>query len=124
MDSIRQKQVAELIRRNFSMVLVAEGRYIYGSTVMVTVTNVVMSPDMSLAKIYISIFNAENKETVLNQMDDHYPRLKQALHQKIRKQLRIMPEFKLFIDDMVDEMYNVDALFNKLKKTDQEKAPE
>ena len=44
MGTVRQKQVAEVIKRNFGMVLQQEGSYIYGSEVLVTVTNVIMSP--------------------------------------------------------------------------------
>ena len=71
METIRQKQVAELIRRNFSMVLSSEGKYIYEDA-MVTVTGVKMSPDMSLAKIYVSIYNYENKQEVILMMEEHY----------------------------------------------------
>ncbi len=115
MMTIRQKQVAELVLRNFSMVLIAEGKSIYDSSVLVTVTNVVMSPDLALAKIYLSIFNTAQKEEVLTQLQDNHAKLKQSLHQKLRNQLRIMPEFKMFLDDTVDEMYNVNALFSKIE---------
>ena len=56
MESKRQKQVAELIKRNFGTLLQQEGAYIYGSEALVTVTSVKMSPDMSLAKIYLSVY--------------------------------------------------------------------
>ncbi|HRH99481.1 MAG TPA: 30S ribosome-binding factor RbfA [Saprospiraceae bacterium] len=114
MDSIRQLKVAELLKRNFSIVLVSEGKYIYGSQVLVTVTQVKISPDMSLAKIYLSIFNTENKQEPILEMEESYQRLKQALHQRIKSQLRVMPELKFFLDDTVDEMYKVDALLKKM----------
>lgn len=113
MEKIRQKQVAELIRRNFSMVLLAEGRYIYDIKVLVSVTNVIMSPDLGLAKVYLSIYNTDNKQEVLLQMEEQYPRLKHALHRKLSKTMRSMPELKFFIDDTVDEVYSVEALFKK-----------
>lgn len=116
MDSIRQKQVSELLRRQFSYVLAAEGAYIYGNSVLVTITSVSISPDFSLAKVYLSIFNTEDKQSVILEMDEHYARLKQALHQRIKKQIRTMPELKFYIDDMMDEVYKVDALFKKFEK--------
>ena len=59
-ESKRQLQTGELIRRNFGHVLQQQGSYIYGAA-FVTVTNVKMSPDLGIAKIYISVFN--NEET-------------------------------------------------------------
>lgn len=113
MESIRQKQIGELIRRQFSMVLTAEGRYIYGSQVLVTVTHVMMSPDLALAKVYLSIFNTGQKEGVLRSLEDNYQRLKLALHQKIKKQIRVMPELRFYLDETMDEVYKVEALFKK-----------
>ncbi len=119
METIRQKQVAELIKRHFSMVLQAEGSYIYGQEVMVSVTSVKVSPDFSLAKIYLSVFNTENKQATILEMEDEMLRLKQALAARIRKQVRRIPEITFFLDDTIDEMYRINALFNRLHNEDQ-----
>ncbi len=113
MDSIRQKQVGELIRRQFSMILAREGRYVYGQQALVTITQVLMTSDLALAKVYLSIYNTENKQEVILLMEDSYPRLKHALHISLKKQIRAMPEMKFYIDDTIDEVYKVDALFKK-----------
>jgi ribosome-binding factor A len=118
MESIRQKQVAELIRRQFSMILTEEGKYIYGDA-LVTVTGVKMSPDLALSKVYLSIFNHENPQEVILMMEENYPRLKHALHQKLRKQLRVMPEMRFYIDDTLTEVYKLEALFKKLHEEKQ-----
>ena len=119
MPSIRLKQVAELIKRNFSVVLQQEGSYIYGAEPFVTVTNVVMTPDFSIAKIYVSVFNTENKQAVILLMEDEYHRLKQSLAQRLRKHIRRMPELHFYIDDMLDEMERVDELFKRLEADNQ-----
>ena len=119
MASIRQKQVAELIKRNFSQVLQQEGAYVYGTEPFVTVTNVVLTPDFSVAKIYLSIFNTENKQEVILMMEDQHYRLKQALNYRLAKQIRRMPEITFYIDDMLDEMERVDALFKRLEAENQ-----
>ena len=118
MESIRQKQIAEVIRRQFSAVLTAEGKYIYGSG-LVTITEVKMSPDLNLAKMYLSIFNTENKQEVIQMMEEHYSRLKQSLHQRIKKQMRVMPELRFYLDDTLDEVYKLDALFKKIHEEKQ-----
>ena len=119
MDTKRQKQVAELIKRHFSMVLQKEGSYIYGNEIMVTVTQVRMSPDLSLAKIYLSVFNTENKQAVMIVLEENLHRLRQGLVARIRKHVRRIPEINLYFDDTIDEMYRLDALFKRLHRENQ-----
>lgn len=114
MESKRQRQVAEIIKRNFSFVLQQEGSYIYGAKPLVTVTEVKVTPDMSLAKIYLSIWNTDNKQAVLLQMEEEHQRLKQAMAARVKRQLRRLPEMSYFEDEMLDEMYKVDNLFDRL----------
>ncbi len=119
MATVRQKQVAEVIKRNFSMVLQQEGSYIYGSEVLVTVTNVKMTPDFSMAKIYLSVYNTENKQEAILEMEENITRLKQSLAYRIKKHVRRMPDIQFFLDDTLDEMERLNALFNKLHEEKQ-----
>ena len=113
MESKRQRQIAELIKRNFSMVLMEEGMYIYGDA-MVSVTNVLISPDLRLAKIYLSIFNSEDKNGVLEAVQQHISPLKHNLVSRIRKHVRFIPDIAVYNDDLLDEMYNVNELLDNL----------
>lgn len=119
MESIRQRQIAELIKRHFSILLQSEGRYIYGPEALVTVTGVKMTPDFAKAKIYLSVFNTEHKQEVMLQMEDQTFHLRQALARRIKSEVRRIPEIEFFLDDTVDEMYRVEELFNKLEKDGQ-----
>ena len=112
-ETKRMKQVAELIRRHFGSVLFQEGSYIYGNA-LVTVTNVKMTADLGLAKIYLSVYNTENKQEVMLMMQENLHRLRQALSQRIERHIRRIPNINFYIDDTVDEMYRVDALFDKI----------
>jgi ribosome-binding factor A len=116
MATIRQNQIAEMIKRHFSQLLQQEGAYIYGTEPFVTVTAVKMTPDFSLAKIYLSVFNTENKQAVILEMEDSYHRLKQALTYRIAKQIRRIPELKFYLDDTLDEMYRVESLLQRLEE--------
>ena len=118
-ESKRQQQVAEMIRRNFSRVLQQEGAYLYGNDIMVTVTNVIMTPDFGMAKIYLSIFNTENKQAVILQMEEGHHRLKQVLASFIRKKVRRMPDISFYIDETMDEMYRLNDMFKKLNDENQ-----
>jgi ribosome-binding factor A len=82
---------------------------------MVSVTGVNMSPDLGIAKIYISIYNAMNKQEVLIQLQENMHRLKNHLYQRIRKKVRRVPDLNLHIDDTLDEMEHLNQLFDKIK---------
>ena len=114
METKRQKQIAELIKRNFSLFLQDEGRLIYGNSVLVTVTEVKITPDFAQAKIYLSIYNTENKQEPILEIRENYHRVKQVMAQRLKSQMRRIPEFDFFIDETVDEMYRVQALFDRL----------
>lgn len=116
MESKRQKQVGEVVRRNFSMVLQNEGGYIYGNEPMVTVTSVRLSPDMGIAKIYLSVYNVEDKQSVVLQMEASNQKLRQALAHRVKRHMRRVPELNFFLDDTLDEMYRLNGLFNQLDK--------
>lgn len=115
MESKRQLQVAEVIKRNFSTVLQQEGSYIYDDA-LVTVTNVKVTPDFSLAKIYLSVFNADDKMSVLYMIENSLFPLKQALAKRIRKQVRRIPEIAVYIDDTLDEMYKLNHIFKSIRE--------
>lgn len=118
MQTKRQLQVAELIKRQFSEILLAEGSYIY-SDALVTVTNVKVSPDFGLAKIYLSIYNTDNKQGVLLSLEDNHHRLKQQFGRRLRRHMRRIPDFDMYIDDTLDEMYRLNALFDRLEENNQ-----
>ncbi|MBK9336720.1 MAG: 30S ribosome-binding factor RbfA [Lewinellaceae bacterium] len=119
METKRQKQVGELLRRYFGMVLTEEGSLIYGRDKLVTVTGVKMSPDLLIAKIYISVYGTEHKQEVILELEEHYPRLRQAMGSKVGKNMRRVPHLEFFLDDTVDEMYRVEALLNRVQDEDE-----
>jgi ribosome-binding factor A len=119
MDTIKQKQISELVKRNFSVVLQDEGTNIYGAKPLVTVTNVKVSPDLGQAKIYLSVYNTENKQEVLLEMEEEKSRLKQALGYRLRKLVRRIPDIDFYLDDTLDEMFRIDQLFGRLRADNQ-----
>ncbi|MBP6397514.1 MAG: ribosome-binding factor A [Saprospiraceae bacterium] len=114
METKRQLQLGELIKRNFSTVLQQEGRYIYGD-VLVSVTKAIISPDLSQVKIYLSIYGTEEKEEILQNIENQTFQLKQGLAHRIKSQIRRIPEIYLYLDDTLDEMYRVDGLLDRIK---------
>ncbi len=115
MESKRQRQVAALIKRNFSEVLQQQGYYLYGSKPLVTVTEVSVTPDLFLARIYLSIFNADDKQAVLEKLERHNRKLRQALATRIRRHVRRIPEIEFYEDNTLDEMWRLNEVFDKLR---------
>ncbi len=113
--SVRKLQVAELLRRNISLVFQAEGRYIYGLEPMVTVTTVQVTPDLALAKVYLSVFNTDNKQAVLLEINTALREIKRNLYNRIKKHVRRMPEVTFYLDDTLDEFMRVDEMMQRLR---------
>ena len=118
METKRQKQISELIRRQFSMVLMEEGPYIFEKA-LVTVTNVVVSPDMQTAKIYLSIFNTDNKQEVMMGIEENSHRLRLSLSAKVGKQIRRIPELHFYLDESLDEVFRMDQILANLRANNQ-----
>lgn len=115
----RQRQVGQIVKRHFSQVLMFEGRNIYGNEALVTVTNVFMTPDMGIAKIYLSIFNVENKQEIMLLLENELQLLKTRLASRVKNHLRRVPDIWVFMDDTLDEMYRLSQVFDKLHEEKQ-----
>jgi len=114
METRRQLQTGELIKRHFSTVMREQGTYIYGNEALVSVTKVIMSPDLGLAKIYLSVYNTEDKNAILLMIREEKNRLKQQLTSRVRKHVRRIPRVDFYLDDTLDEMYKIDELLNSI----------
>ncbi len=89
------------------------GSYSLSPGRIITVTVVRISPDLSLAKVYLSIFPSENTEEVLQTFLDHRKTIRHELGEKIRHQLRAVPELAFFVDDTLDYVDNIENLLKK-----------
>lgn len=115
MDTKRQSQVAEVVKRNFSEVLQFEAGNIVGHKALITVTKVKMSPDLVNANIYLSVFGAEDKLAPIEMLNEELQTLRGKLGQRIKKQVRIIPYISLLLDDTIDEMYRIQNLMQRLE---------
>jgi len=118
MESKRQKQTAEVIRRHFGYVLQQEGIYIYGDA-FVTVTKVFVSPDISMAKIYLSVYNVDNKQLIIDRVTHNLAHLKKNLAYRIRKHVRRIPEISFYLDETLDEIDRVNKLLDSTLRKDE-----
>ncbi|MCZ2443087.1 MAG: 30S ribosome-binding factor RbfA [Flavobacteriales bacterium] len=113
MESTRQLKVARLIQKVISQILIKEGSGIYGH-MMVSVTMVRISPDLSVAKIYLSIFGAASPKQVIESLNKHKPHIRFLLGAELKKQLRIIPELIFYYDDSAEYAEKIDRLFDEM----------
>ncbi len=108
MESTRQKKVARLLQKEIGKILQRKTSELGGR--MITVTVVRMSPDLSLAKIYLSFFPVKENENPLIPLKEHTAHIRHELGNKVRNQLRIIPELAFFVDDSLDYIEKIEKL--------------
>ena len=112
MESTRQQKIAKQIQKDVAEILQKEGAPIVRGS-LVTVTAVRVSPDFGYAKIYVSIFPFERSGEVMQELEHNIRFVRGALGQRIRNQLKNIPEIQFFLDDSLEYIENIDSLLNK-----------
>lgn len=109
MESTRQKKISRLIQKEIAEIFLKKGTEIAQGK-LVSITKVRISPDLSFAKVYVSIFPSNSNDIILKSIQDHSSKIRFEMGQKVRSQLRIVPEIAFFIDDSLDYIDNIDRL--------------
>jgi ribosome-binding factor A len=108
-ESTRQKKVSRLVQKEVAEIFLKKGIE-YAPGKMISITRVRVSPDLSFARIFISIFPSANQEEVLHAVQEHAQKIRFELGLKVRSQLRIVPEIAFFVDDSLDYIDKIDKL--------------
>ena len=111
MQETRQNKIARLLQKELSMIFQEQTRAMHGT--MVSVTRVRISPDLSICTAYLSVFPSERGEEILENINRTNQQIRYALGQRVRHQLRIVPELRFFIDDSLDYIEHIDELLKK-----------
>lgn len=111
METTRQNKISRLIQKEMGELLLQSSHLFPGA--MITVTRVNITPDLSLARINVSVFAANDKDAVLKQLDAHSREFRFLLGKRIRNQVRIIPELQFFIDDTLDYLEHIDNLLKQ-----------
>ncbi|MEZ7838398.1 MAG: 30S ribosome-binding factor RbfA [Flavobacteriales bacterium] len=109
MESTRQKKVARQIQKDLAQILMTRTSSIAPGTI-ISVSLVRMSPDLSYAKVYLSVFPLKDKEAFLKAISIQGAEIRNELGKLVRHQLRIVPALSFYIDDSVDYAENIDRL--------------
>lgn len=111
MQETRQNRISRLLQKELSLIFQSQTRMMHG--VMVSVTRVKISPDLSICTAYLSIFPSEKGEEILSAVTQNQATIRYDLGQRVRNQLRIIPELRFFIDDSLDYLNRIDELLKK-----------
>ena len=119
METIRQRQVAKNIQITMSEIVQRDLTNILDGA-MVTISGVRVTPDLYTARIYVSIYNHKNPETVLENLDKNNKHIRGLLGNKIRNKVRSIPQLEFFKDDTLDDVQNLERIFSEIKMKDAE----
>jgi ribosome-binding factor A len=112
MDTTRQNKISRLIQKDMADILQREGKDLFHG-VLISVTRVRVTSDLSIARVYLSIFPSDKASNILFEIKHLHAKLRGLLGQKVGKQLRIVPQLDFHLDDSLDYIDNIDRLLKE-----------
>ncbi len=109
MESQRQSKVSRLVQKELSDIFQKQGNNLFGGG-MISVTMVRVTPDLGVAKVYVSLFPPERKQELFDSVKIQVKTVRHELGRRVKNQLRIVPELLFFIDDSLDYARKIDEL--------------
>ena len=110
--STRQLKVARELQRYLAEIIRSKGMAVFGGA-MVTVSEVRISPDLSIAQVYTSIFPSDKAEKVMRILEEEKKAIRGELGRQVASQLRIVPELDFYLDSTLDYAEHIDELLKK-----------
>jgi len=108
MDTNRQQKVNRLIQKELSEIFLLDTKKMQG--VLISVTNVRVSPDLGIAHAYLSVFPSEKAGELVRNINENVKTVRYDLGKRLRNQLRVIPELTFHLDDSLDYIENIDRL--------------
>ena len=109
MSSTRQSKIERLIQRDLGDIF-QKGTSSLFKGKMITVTKVRISPDLSVARVYLSLFPVDDKKEFIDYINEIAGQIRFDLGKRVRHQLRKIPKLTFFVDDSLDYIDNIDKL--------------
>lgn len=114
-ESKRQKQIGKLVMEELSIIFQREGMNIVDGG-MVSVSKVMLTPDLLEARVYLSLFQIKDKEQLMKTVKERTKEWRKLLGERVRNQLRRVPELVFYEDDTLDYVFKMEELFRKIKE--------
>ena len=108
METTRQNKISRLLQKEPSEIFLLQTKAMPG--ILISVSAVRISPDMSIAREYLSVFPSEKAEEMVKNINENMKSIRFELGTRVRHQLRIIPELKFFVDDSLDYIEKIDSL--------------
>ncbi|MGV3705679.1 MAG: 30S ribosome-binding factor RbfA [Arcticibacter sp.] len=115
MESKRQQKFAGVIQKDLAEIFQREGMN-FLPNMLVTITKVRMTPDLAIARVFLSFFNSRDSGLALNTIKAHASEIRYKLGARIKNQARIIPHLEFFIDDTNEYVERMDQIFDKISK--------
>ncbi|MFM6953724.1 MAG: 30S ribosome-binding factor RbfA [Sphingobacteriaceae bacterium] len=115
MESKRQQKFAGVIQQDLAELFQREGMNFLPNT-LVTITKVRVTPDLAIARVFLSFFNTADTALALGTVKAHASEIRYKLGAKIKNQVRIVPQLEFFVDDTNAYVEKMDELFDQLSK--------
>lgn len=112
--TVRQQKFARLIQKELSYIFQSDKKG-FLERELITIAEVRMSPDLAVAKVYISMMMVKDKQATLQRLNIHKSGIRKALGNQIRKQVRIIPELIFTIDEVEESALHIETLINSLQ---------
>jgi len=119
MESKRQQKFAGVIQEDLAAILQREGSNYLPNT-MVTITKVRVTPDLAIARVFLSFFNNTSNQLALQTIKLHASEIRYKLGSRIKDQVRVIPQLEFFIDDTSEYVDRMDKIFEKISKEDRQ----
>jgi ribosome-binding factor A len=113
MESKRQQKFARLIQKDLSEIFQRDAKSLFGGA-FITVTDVKVSPDLGLAKVFVSFMLSQDKAATLETIKENSKSIRQMLATKIKNQVRVIPQLAFYLDDTIEHASKIDALLTNL----------
>lgn len=111
MESKRQEKISKLIQKDLGTIL--QQKSVKLGNPMITVTKVNVTSDLSLARVFVSLFATSDKQKTLDLIREHSKEIRYELARRVKNQLRKVPELQFFEDDSLDQIERIDELLKK-----------
>lgn len=119
-ESKRQKQVSKLVMEELSAIFQREGMNVVDGG-LVSISKVNMTPDLLEARIYLSLFQVKEPQKLVHEIKERTGEWRNLLGQRVKNQLRRVPELQFYTDDTLDYVFKMEELFKKIKEEDAQK---
>jgi ribosome-binding factor A len=119
MESKRQQKFAGVIQQDLATIFQREGMNYLPNT-LITITKVRVTPDLAIARVFLSFFNNTGSQLALQTIKLHANEIRYKLGARIKDQVRIIPQLEFFVDDTSDYVERMDKIFDKINKEDKQ----